>query len=121
MDRLNTIFKENPGAGLRGDLELWKELEGYFKDFDCSLDVSEFDKLLLQRFAELIKDGVAYDTILPKGPGLQHFERVVNKDIILIHRYPKQGMSGGYISLKWWRECGIPTLNKRYQALKAQK
>lgn len=121
MEKLNIIFNELPGAGLRGDPHLWRELEEYFRDFDCSLEVSEFHKLLLQRFSEIVKAGKVYDRMLPKERGLGNFERVINKDIIYIDRYPKQGMSGGYISLKWWRECGLPTLYNRYLDLKSSE
>ncbi len=93
------IFSKPPYQwGLRGDPHLWDELKEYFQDNKFPETASQFEKILLEAFDALIADGVTRST----------------KKMLHIERYPRNGMSGGIISIEWWQEKGLPLLKKMF-------
>jgi len=37
-----------------------------------------------------------------------------SEDEVFFKKYSTSGMSGGFISLEWWCQTGLPLLKKRY-------
>ncbi len=102
MKLIADIFKNKPyGWGLRGDPYFWLELAQAFAGKINDLKFAEFDTLLDKKFDEIIKDG---GKTLPDGR-------------ILFEKFPKSGISGGFVSAAWWKETGLPLLKKRYREL----
>lgn len=87
--------------GLRGDPYLWNELKESFEDVPVPESVTDFEKILMAAFNTLISDGVAFGS----------------EKRLHIDRYPRKGMSGGFISIEWWQEEGLPLLKNRFQKL----
>lgn len=90
------IFEKIP-TSLRGDDELWEELEMKFTNFDLSLPPEKFKNALFE----------AFYTILERG------KRVDNETYFFSDYNPK-GMSGGHIHLTWWEKTGLPHLVAEY-------
>ena len=102
MDEISLIFESKPyGWGLRGDPYMWDELKLAFENQPCSLRPKEFNELLEKIFNELIEQ---------RGKN-------ATDESVEIDGFPKSGMSGGYISLTWWKETGLPLLKKRYRQM----
>jgi len=94
------IFKDKPGSwGLRGDTYFWDELKNSFKNLDYSKSSIEFSELLEIEFNKIINKGKTTDK---------------DEDTIYFEKYPKGGMSGGYVSKEWWTQTGLPLIKKRY-------
>ncbi|MGE0588292.1 MAG: hypothetical protein AB7O48_06930 [Cyclobacteriaceae bacterium] len=103
MNTIKEIFDNPPGQwALRGDPFLWMDLEGTLDTRTIDMSLDEFDELLRLTFNKILKE---------KG-------RQVSKETYIIDEYPKDGMSGGGISLTWWNEVGLPLLKDRYTNLK---
>lgn len=99
MQYISEIFISKPGQwGLRGDPYLWEELKLKFTDSLMNISPDEFDKKIDYEFFELLKN-----------EGEQKSD-----EIYWFDKFPKSGMSGGMVSLKWWKEIGLPLLKKRY-------
>lgn len=90
------LFNCRKYAGLRGDDFLWHELEEVMATRDQPTSTQEFNSLLMLVLEELEVDLESSD------------------DMQLIGRYPKSGMSGGYIHLDTWRYKNIPLLQDRF-------
>jgi hypothetical protein len=90
------LFNCRKCAGLRGDDFLWHELEEVMATRDQPTSTQEFNSLLMLVLEELEVDLESSD------------------DMQLIERYPKSGMSGGYIHLDTWRYKNIPLLQDRF-------
>lgn len=99
---INSIFEDKPITwGLRGDPYLWDEISQHFKNSDETLSSKEF-KTRLELFF--------YKFIFEEG-------KKVTNEIVHIPSFPKEGMSGGRISVKWWLDKGFPLLCERYNKL----
>jgi hypothetical protein len=99
---MEAIFREKPQQwGLRGDPSLWVEMKRRLKT--TPLPVSP-------EAARAIVEGVF--AMLTGHP-------ISEAEAFFIERYSHGGMSSGYISPEFWRECAMPLLLSRYQALVA--
>lgn len=100
---IETIFYEQPFQwGLRGDPHLWENLKEVLGHLKADLKPEDFNKILDVKFNEIIdKEG-----------------EIVSKDEVYFKKYPPYGMSGGVVSLVWWRNIGLPLLKERYINLK---
>ncbi len=95
---LDKIFCPKPMPwGLRGDPYLWEELEAEARTWE--IPAAHFYQQLLELFHQLTQQA------LEEG-----------ETEIYIERYPKGGISGGYVSLSWWQSTGLPLLKKRIEA-----
>lgn len=96
------VFRKPPQQwGLRGDPGLWQALSERFGSDPLPETESEFEKRLRQSIEALL------------GHSLDFSENVS------IEKFDKGGLSGGAISLIFWREQAIPLLCNRYQDLQA--
>jgi len=92
------IFDIDPGQwGLRGDPELWGELRKKFEKYENPKNEIEFNKKLDFEFKELIKKG----------------ERMSGY-VVWFEKFSQLGISGGFVSIEWWTNEGLPLLKKRY-------
>ncbi len=99
---MGAIFRDKPQQwGLRGDPFLWVEMKRQLKT--TPLPVSP-------EAARAIVEGVF--AMLTGHP-------ISDTEPFFIERYSHGGMSSGYISPEFWRECAMPLLLSRYQALVA--
>jgi hypothetical protein len=90
------IFGKIP-TSLRGDDELWLELEEKFSNYDSSLPPEKFKDALYRTFNEIIARG-----------------EKVDKETIFFEDYNPKGMSGGHVHLPWWEKTGLPHLVSEY-------
>lgn len=92
------LFNTKPKQwGLRGDSELWDELDARFEMFSDPKSQIEFNEKLEFEFNELLKDG-----------------KRISDDIIWFENFSQNGMSGGSISIEWWNNKGLPLIKKLY-------
>jgi len=100
---IKQIFDEEPFQwGLRGDPYLWEKLKEELSKIKTDVTLEDFNKILDKKFNEIInKDG-----------------KVISKDEVYFEKYPQYGMSGGLVSLEWWKQTGLPLLKDRYNNLK---
>jgi hypothetical protein len=92
------IFDNKPEQwGLRGDPEAWAELREKFKNFNNSKPEKEFNKKLDEEFKKLINKG-----------------KTKSQNMVWFENYSQHGMSGGFVSLDWWLEKGLPLLKDMY-------
>lgn len=92
------IFNKTPVQwGLRGDPHLWDELRIRFENIEDPKDKYEFDILLDIEFENLLESGSKK-----------------TDDKIWFEHFPQKGMSGGWVSLVWWRDIGLPFLKDSY-------
>ncbi len=99
---MNNIFQPTPIQwGLRGDPQLWKDLEGYFLQHPLPLDltVEQFVDQLHQAMIELTG------------------QSTTDKKDFFAEKYDTGGMSTGTISARFWEETAIPLLVERFQVL----
>lgn len=100
MKMINDIFEKEPGGwGYRGDPHMWDELKNSFVGLTNDLSQEEFEKKLENRFNEIIEQ---------KG-------EIISKEIVRFESFPQHGMSGGAISLMWWKEVGLPLIKQKYE------
>lgn len=102
MNLIEEIFKDEPSQwGLRGDPYMWRELKNAFSDLTENLSQSGFEKELEKRFKSIMQ---------------QEGKQTSNKTV-WFKKFPQLGMSGGTISLEWWKEMGLPLIKRRYKDL----
>ena len=93
------VFKNKPNQwGLRGDPELWEKLRLKFQNTEVPTNSREFNTLLEEQFDSLINSGEK------KSDGIIWFEE-----------FSQNGMSGGSVSIVWWKETGLPLLKERFE------
>lgn len=105
MHYVSEIFETEPGQwGLRGDPKLWDALKKEFDDekllFGVELPPRKFEDLLEDKICKLCK--IEYKDFLEK-------DEIYVKDCD-----GHDGMSSGFVSLKWWRDDGVKNLSDRY-------
>jgi len=99
--KLSKVFEEKPvQGGLRGDPHLWSALDAWFLDHEAPETVETFSDMLEVAFEEIT--------------GTPLWSRAKQ---IYIEVFNTGGMSGGYVSLEFWRENGIPLLIGNYQRI----
>lgn len=97
---MKEIFKEKPIRwGLRGDPHLWQELETRLANLDRPDTAVAFASLLEKLFEEIT------------GASLS------DEGTVYIEAFNSGGMSGGLISLAFWRETGVPQLISNYERM----
>lgn len=97
MSAMN-IFTHIPSHwGLRGDRELWQELKRRFEHVKDPKNEVEFNKKLEEEFNTILKLG-----------------KKTSSDCVWFEHFPQHGMSGGIVSIEWWRKTGIPFLRELY-------
>lgn len=84
--------------GLRGDPYLWEELKKRALEHSIFQSKTEFEKFIDINFKGIVQTG----------------ELSKDKSRVLIDRFPKQGISGGWVSLRTWESSILPLLKKRY-------
>ncbi|MFK7810165.1 MAG: barstar family protein [Saprospiraceae bacterium] len=96
---LSNLFADEPFQfGLRGDKELWKELENKYSQFKWN-DESHIFIELKTEIERLLESNID------------------ESKMIFIKRFAKGGMSSGKISTNYWLRIGIPTLMARFRKL----
>ena len=101
-NRYTALFLPKPQQwGLRGDPFLWLELQRKCADFPPDMDVEAFDAKLDSVFEEILSCG----------------KKTVSEDSLCFESFPSSGLSGGLISLTWWRERGLFLIKDRYKAV----
>lgn len=96
LKKLDVIFQEPDQTGLRGDSLLWGELREYFNSVDLPNDLAEFTSVLVSQFMKFTTQSIFQCEDIP------------------VERYESGGMSGGVVSGSWWRENGIPLLERQF-------
>ena len=98
---LRDIFNPEPAQwGLRGDPELWRELNKHFAELQengARMTEEVFARELVHAFEALVGSPLLPD------------------DMTHIDRYESKGMSGGMVSHNFWIERGIPMLKERFK------
>jgi len=98
MEIIDQIFEKTPQQwSLRGDPHLWILLQEKFIAIDYELSPDEFSESLDNLFIEIIEKG-----------------QKKSDDLVWFENFPQHGMSGGCISISWWKETGLPLLKGRY-------
>jgi hypothetical protein len=103
---IDEIFSKEIGGGLRGDPHMWQYLKDKLSDLETNASLSEFKATLESHFYKLL----FYDG-----------QRFTEGGDVFISSFPKVGMSGGFISINWWIETGIPLLCERYEEYRNRK
>ena len=104
MKPIKDIFESKPIQwGFRGDPEMWDKLKTSFGNLENNFSQLEFENELAKRFFEFIE--------------LEGEKRSNNTNSVKFENFSQRGMSGGYISLDWWEETGLPLLKNRYLEL----
>lgn len=99
---INKVFCNVPSQwGFRGDSYLWEDIKIYFLNNYNSITKNDFEKMLRKCLNNLIE-----------AKGIRK-----TNEKVLMYDYPKEGMSGGFISLNWWEENGIPTILNNYKKI----
>lgn len=102
MNLVNQLFDQEPHTwGLRGDPYMWKELKQSFIGLKKNLSQEEFEAAVEHHFNEIIEN---------RG-------KKTSAEIVWFESFPQGGMSGGSISLTWWRENGLPLIKEKYKGL----
>ena len=92
------LFEQRPLRwGLRGDPHLWQELQAHFASSPLPEKASELQQQL----------GAAFHLLTGASLSTQGSVRV--------ERFPTLGMSGGLVSVDFWRESAVPFLLSRFQ------
>ncbi len=92
----NTFVKNPDGWGLRGDPQLWKEMQEYLLTVEEVDKAGDFKNLLHETFKKLTGQNIMQ--------GKEYY----------IRRYNSGGMSSGFVSCDYWLDTAIPTLIKRF-------
>jgi len=96
---LASLFEDEPRQwGLRGDPHLWRDIQRTLSDAVFPDTEAQLTAALEQIFQEL--------TGVPLSHG----------DPVYVERYSPDGMSGGFVSPKFWFETALPLLRARYRA-----
>ena len=96
---IKDLFKDEPIQwGLRGDPEMWSTLKSSFENELNIYSQLEFENEITNRFNTIIKSKGKRNSI----------------DTVWFEGFSQKGMSGGYISLEWWEQTGLPLLKNRY-------
>ena len=93
------LFQEEPTRwGLRGDPNLWQEMQATLASHAYPGTEAQLTELLEQTYQQLT------------GALLSNY------DPVFVERYSHGGMSSGYVSPPFWAETAIPLLQARYRA-----
>ncbi|WP_428242722.1 hypothetical protein [Gynuella sp.] len=94
--KVSRLFDPKPEQwGLRGDPFLWDELKEKLDCVELPESEDELKNLLENEIERSLEKPISYD------------------GSIVIERFKHGGMSSGGISLKYWKETGIPLLIRR--------
>jgi hypothetical protein len=95
---LARLFQEEPWQwGMRGDPHLWREMKATLGSSAYPSTEEQCTALLEQTYQQLTGTPLA------------------QREPIYVERYDHGGMSGGYVSPKFWLEKAIPLLLARYR------
>ncbi|MBM7648176.1 hypothetical protein JOC78_001118 [Bacillus ectoiniformans] len=101
---VSIIFQSKPEQwGLRGDPYLWDELEQEFTDISLPCSKMCFIGHFKNHFHKLTNHPFDTDT-----------------DSFTMEEYDHGGMSSGQISVRFWRERGLPLLLKRLEKISGE-
>ena len=102
MNLIDEIFKNEPDQwGLRGDPYLWHKLKRSLLPLENGLSQIDFEQQLECSFNKIID---------------QEGKRT-SEEVVWFKNFPESGMSGGYVSLIWWQETGLPLIKGKYKEL----
>lgn len=100
MKTVGDLFQEKPGQwGLRGDPYLWQEMIDQFANTPLPPNKAELEQLLTQTFETLTGQPLTAEKFIP------------------VERFPRGGMSGGFVSPAFWRETAVPLLLSRFSEI----
>ncbi len=103
IKRVSDLFEKRPVQfGLRGDFELWKDLEERFEDMEMPNTEDELRKLIEAEFEKCTKHQISE---------IEDFH---------LEKYDRSGMSTGWVVPKFWAEKAIPFLLSRFQELRTE-
>ena len=110
--------------GLRGSPYLWRDLKEATTNHDSFATAEEFEKFIYSTIPEILESKHAFyfknkyeNSHLPEESYkvIYNAERdKLSVDRVVIESYNHGGMSGGVVSLKYWKDESIPLLVKRY-------
>ena len=94
--KVSQLFDPKPEQwGLRGDSFLWDELKAQLKNIELPESEDELKSLIETEIERSLGKPISYE------------------GNITIERFKHAGMSSGGISLRFWKETGIPLLISR--------
>ena len=92
------LFSPRPDQwGLRGDPHLWDELSTYLAE------------VAMPNSADAVRQTIANAIEILTGTALG------GTDVVVVDRYPNDGMSGRRVSLRYWNETTLPLLVSRFR------
>ena len=94
----DTFFEHPSQWGLRGDPFLWDALRKSFMTIPPPHSSKGFVALLKSEFKRMVGVPITHDSD------------------VYVEEFAHGGMSSGYISLSFWRERGIPMLQKNFES-----
>jgi len=98
-EKFNSIFFDTPSQyGLRGDIELWDDLEKYFESLPLPRDENELIRMMKEAIIELTGKSV-FD----------------GSNFFVEKYYHGSGMSGGMVCSDFWVHKAFPILIGRYR------
>lgn len=98
MNTIGDLFQEKPWQwGLRGDPYLWDEMANHFAQTALPHSQEQLVQLLVKAFETLTGQPITTEQHIP------------------VERFPRGGMSGGFVSPEFWRETAVPLLQARFQ------
>lgn len=86
---------------LRGSVYLWEYLNASLLEKEKPLNPEDFKTALIREFNEFIMN---FGRLEVPSEFIVHFET-----------FPQDGMSGGRITLFWWKNVAIPSLCENYE------
>jgi len=92
--------KEPPQWGVRGDPHLWYEMREHFSETPIPATADELISLIEAAFEQLTEHPITEQ-----------------EKYIRIKRLDHGGMSGGMVSLEFWRDKFIPLFRERFDSL----
>jgi hypothetical protein len=99
---IKELFENKPIQwGFRGDPEMWDKLKTSFGNIENNFSSIEFENELKNHFHQIIKT---------EG-------KMSSNNTVRFENFSQKGMSGGFISIEWWEEIGLPLINVRYKKL----
>ena len=96
-----SFFEQAPQQwGVRGDPHLWDEMREYFAETPIPATADELIALIEAAFEHLTEHPITEQ-----------------EKYLRIERLDHGGMSGGMVSLEFWREKFIPLIRERFDSL----
>jgi hypothetical protein len=93
---ISDLFRHEPFSwGLRGDPQLWKDMQDYFDDWLLPDTFEELDQRVARAFRILTGEPIG------------------SQENIFLEKYDMGGISSGYVSPEFWRTAGLEHLREQ--------